>query len=88
MATVMTSPSKKRYDKQALEQHNRCTRFNDLYYINSAQNLREIMVTRYNWIKKGDVEWLQSYFFWRKQYKDAVLMANKWHHSACLPIPG
>lgn len=85
MATVMT-PSKKRYDRQALEQHNRQQRYGNKFYTYHAADLREIMNLRYRFVKNGWVEYLPKYFSAKKKYKEALMEAVAIAYR--LPLPG
>lgn len=85
----MHTQSKKRYDKQAVEKQNKSRETSSqLYHINAAARCREHMNQRYEWVKRGDVGWLHSYFFWKKLYKWELHFARRFHHAACLPLPG
>lgn len=83
------SPSKKRYDKDALDIHNARKRYNEGYSLNNAAHLRGIMNERIYWIKNGKTGHgfaFSSYFDWKKRYRLELRRAV-----ACafrLPLPG
>lgn len=87
MATVMTSPSKKRYNKQALEHHNRDKASRSNFYLDYAAGNRVAMNEAYSKVKQGNVWWLSSYFLWKKEYKWGLRM-NKSYGGYVMPLPG
>lgn len=86
MATVMT-PSKKRYDKQALVRHNLDKSQRTNFYLNYAADMRCAMNEAYSEVKQGKVWWLKSYFLWKKEYKWGLRM-NKSYGGYVMPLPG
>lgn len=80
------TPSKKRYDKQALERNNDDKRYGDAFYMYHAADLREIVQERYQWIKEGRVNWLPTYFSLKKKYRKALETAVA--RAYRLPLPG
>lgn len=87
-ATKFT-PSKKRYDKQALASHNSNKEFGHMYYLNSAADTRETMKERLSWILEGQGIWFGSYFKWRRRYKNYLRIAKdqRLKFGETLPLP-
>lgn len=92
MATSETkfSPSKKRYDKQALDRHNSDKEFGCMFYLNSAAECRETMELRRSWILSGEGHWFGSYFKWRERYRRHLKLskAERLTSGQTLPLPG
>lgn len=92
MTTAETkyTPSKKRYDKQALARHNSDKEFGHMYNLNSAADTRETLKERWLWIQEGQGNWFGSYFKWRRRYRCYLAAAKdeRLKFGETLPLPG
>lgn len=80
------SPSKKRYDKQALVRRTELNRYGDRFWLIHAEELRLKVNDRISFIKEGKGFAFGHYFLCKKYYRYAVSEARRVKH--VLPLPG